>query len=34
VLSDWIAAGDCTLKEADRIAAMVAYENIERIYGL
>lgn len=34
VLSDWIAAGDCTLKEADRIAAMIAHENTERIYRL
>lgn len=34
ILSDWIAAGDCTLKEADRIAAMIAHENTERIYQL
>lgn len=34
VLSDWIAAGDCTAKDADRIAAMIGFENTERIYRL
>ena len=34
VLSDWIAAGDCTAKDADRIAAMIGFENAERIYRL
>lgn len=34
VLSDWIAAGDCTLKDADRIVAMITHGNTERIYRL
>jgi hypothetical protein len=34
VLSDWIAAGDCTTKEAERTAAMISHANAERIYRL
>ena len=34
VIEDWIAAGDCTARDADRIGAMIAYGNTERIYGL
>ena len=33
-LDRWIADGDCNLAEADRIAAMIATENSERVYGL
>jgi predicted TIM-barrel fold metal-dependent hydrolase len=32
VMDDWIAAGDITAAEADRIAAMIGHGNTERIY--
>jgi hypothetical protein len=34
VMDDWIAAGDITAREAERIAAMIGYGNAERIYRL
>lgn len=34
VMDDWIAAGDCTARDADRIGAMIAFGNTERIYPL
>ncbi|GIX14305.1 MAG: amidohydrolase [Paracoccaceae bacterium] len=34
ILSDWIAAGDLPLAEAERIAAMIAWENAARVYEL
>ena len=34
VIDDWIAAGDCTARDADRIAAMIGHENTRRIYRL
>lgn len=34
VVDDWIAAGDCTARDADRIGAMIAHGNSERIYRL
>jgi hypothetical protein len=34
VMDDWIAAGDITAREADRIAAMIGHGNAERIYRL
>lgn len=34
VMDDWIAAGDCTARDADRIGAMISHGNAERIYGL
>lgn len=34
VMDSWIAAGDCTAADADRIGALIAHRNAERIYGL
>ncbi len=34
VLSGWIADGACTLRDADRIAEMIAWQNAARIYSL
>ena len=34
VLTDWITSGECTVKQAERIAAMISHENAERIYRL
>ena len=34
VIDDWIAAGDCTARDAERIGAMIAHRNAERIYGI
>ncbi|GAB5467641.1 MAG: amidohydrolase family protein [Rhodospirillales bacterium] len=34
ILDGWIAAGDCTASDAERIAAMIAHANAERIYPL
>jgi hypothetical protein len=30
----WIADGMCSVREAERIAAMIAFENSQRIYPL
>lgn len=34
IFDDWIAEGTCTAADAERIAAMIAHENVERIYPL
>ncbi len=34
VLDGWLAAGDCTSADAERIAGMIAHANAERIYPL
>ncbi|MEQ8652576.1 MAG: amidohydrolase family protein [Kiloniellales bacterium] len=34
ILDGWIAAGDCTAADAERIAGMIAHGNVERIYPL
>jgi len=34
VIDGWIAAGDCTARDADRIGAMISHQNTERIYRL
>ncbi|MEZ5667915.1 MAG: amidohydrolase family protein [Alphaproteobacteria bacterium] len=34
ILDDWIAAGDCTARDAERIAAMIAGGNARRIYPI
>ena len=34
VMSQWLAAGDVTLRDADRIIHMIAHENTDRIYHL
>lgn len=32
VMDDWMAAGDCTARDADRIAATTSFQNTDRIY--
>jgi predicted TIM-barrel fold metal-dependent hydrolase len=34
VMSQWLVAGDVTLRDADRIIQMIAHENTDRIYHL
>ena len=34
ILSDWVGAGECSARDADRIAAMISHENAARIYRL
>ncbi len=34
VLGDWVADGDWSAADAERVAALVAHENAERVYGL
>lgn len=34
VLTDWVGDGHCTHRDADRIAAMIAHGNAERIYRI